>query len=180
MAFCSFQSCCLIRGLRDYLTNGWDSNRQLLVNRPSNIHSVLSPLCRLHLTWQLPALQRILFQPQTSGPTQRRESPVFFFLFSEPTQLPAAATPDVLSRGETFKSQCCIKSFNYLIIFALSRWGLPKTGGLQCEPFRLCLLLLCRVTCAHCSLHGSEPGLTWLDSTGQAVFAIHHFMRNLS
>lgn len=67
--------------------------------------------------------------------------------------------------GDTFKSQCCIKSFNYLFIFALSRWGIPKTGGLQCDPFRLCLLLPCRVTCVHCSLM-SQPGLTWLDSAG--------------
>lgn len=180
MVFCSFHRCCLIRGLRYYLNHGWDSNRQLLVNRPGNIHSVLSPLCHLHLTWQLPALQRILFWPQTSGLTQRESPVLFFFFFFFLNQHNCLRRPHLMychKEGETFKSQCCTKSFNYLFIFAL--WEIPKKGSLRCEPFRLCLLLPCRVTCVHCSAHMSQPGF---DSTGliSAAFAIHYFMRNLS
>lgn len=141
VAFCSFHRCCLIRGLRYYLNHGWDSNRQLLVNRPSNIHS-----CHLHLTWQLPAPQRTLFRPQTSGPTQQRESPVLFFFFLN--RQSCLRWPHL-----NFQKPVLHQIFQLSLYFCTVEVRNSKDRGFTMWAIQAVFDM-------------SQPGLTWLDSTG--------------
>lgn len=159
-----------------------------LVNKRTNIHSVLSPLCRLHLTWQLPALQHIPFQPQASR-TQQRESPVLFFI-SKPTQLPAMATLDVLSqRGWNFQKPGLHQIFQLSLYFCTV--GMRNSKEREFAMWATHAEFVVALQSNMCTLFYTHESawldLVWLNRSAQrcrvlisTVFAIHYFMRNLS